>query len=258
MEKLKEDLLKSLECPVCFHLMVPPITQCKNGHNICHNCKPRLDHCPSCRGEFTDVRNKFAEEFSEGIEHPCKYKDSGCTKKFRLLSKKRHEKKCPYRSNKCPFFIVDVIKCKWEGASTELEDHIRNEHKDMSLVTVTSGKQSCGNPDYMKHIHGGGWYQAVFTLDRIFFSYSKIIDNFLYQCYMFVGAREDNYYKYTVSLKTPDGKHSATATLPCPHYQEFIGGEFPNAKCAVFHKDFTKLCVNEEDQLPYEYEILHN
>ena len=251
-----QDLLKALECPVCFQLMVPPITQCKNGHNICHTCKPKLMNCPTCRGEFTDVRNKFTEQFSHSIEHPCKYKGSGCTKQIRLLSKKRHEKKCPYRPNKCPFFILDSIKCQWEGASTELEQHIRNEHKDESQVTVTSGKQSCGSPSYMKSIHSGSWYQLVFTLDRIFLCYSKIIGNFFYKCYMFVGARGDiNNYKYTVSIKTTDGKHSVTATIPCPHYQEFIGGNFPNGKCAVFHKDFTKLCVNKEDKLSFEYEI---
>ena len=257
MENLKQDLMKALECPVCFHFMEAPITLCCNGDSICHSCKPNLRNCPTCRGDLIDIRNKCLEDLCSNAEYPCKYQISGCLRKFLPGSKEEHEKKCRYGPHKCPYY--SVIKCEWEGMGTELGQHIRNEHKGSSLVTFTSGKQSCTSLDYMKHIHGGDWYEVVFTLNSLFFYYSKIIDNFLYVCYMFVGAREDNNnYKYTVSLKTADGNHNATMNLPCPHYQEIIDGEFPNGKCAVFHKDFAKLCVNERDKLPLEYEILQD
>ena len=256
MENIKEDLLKALECPVCFHLMEAPITQCCNGHSICHICKPDLRNCPTCRGDLTDIRNKGLEDLCSNAEYPCKYQISGCLRKFLPGSKEEHEKKCRYGPHKCPCYIVKRIDCQWEGPSTELEQHIRNAHKDESLVTVTSGKRSSCNPDYMKSIHSGSWCQFVFTLGRIFVCYSKIIDSFLYECYMFVGAREDNNYKYTVSIRTSDGNDSVTMSLGCPHYEEFIDGDLPNVKCAAFYKEFTKLCVNEEGQLPFEYEIL--
>ena len=258
MEKLK-DVLKSLECSVCFHLMVPPITMCSNGHSICHICKPRLDHCPTCRGNLIDVRNKIVEDMSKSFVHPCRYQASGCSPVLVFGPPEEHEKKCRYGPHKCPFYIVYRIKCKWEGTSSQLEEHIRNDHRERNQVTVKSGKQPYSIPNYTKYIYDGSWAQLVFTLHSIFFSYSKIIGNYIHMCYMFVGAREDDSnYKYSVSMKTADGKQNATMTLECPHYQEFIEGEFPNSKCAVFYKDFTIACVNQKDELPFEFEILRS
>ena len=95
MEKLQE-VFKSLECPVCFNYMVPPITQCSNGHNICHTCKLRLQHCPTCRGDFVDVRNKLLERLYESFVHPCRYQGSGCARILALRTQEEHEKKCRY------------------------------------------------------------------------------------------------------------------------------------------------------------------
>ncbi|KAJ4432539.1 hypothetical protein ANN_21162 [Periplaneta americana] len=50
MDTLAQELLQGLECPVCFDYMVPPITLCENGHNICKICKPKLFECPTCKG----------------------------------------------------------------------------------------------------------------------------------------------------------------------------------------------------------------
>ena len=247
MENLK-DLLRALECPVCFHLMVPPITMCMDGHNICHTCKPNLKHCPTCRGRLVIIRNKFAEEFSESIEHPCRYKDLGCTRDFSLLSKEEHERKCRYGPHKCPYFIAD--ECKWEGTSEQLEKHIKEDHKDKFTVRIGRGKQLNYISSSMEDKH------VVFALGGIFFCYCKVIFKNLYMCYMFVGAGEDNNYQYTVSMRTSDGKHSVSATLPCPHYQEFIDGEFPNEKCAVFRQEFAEECLNEDELLPCVYELI--
>ena len=46
---LKWRLHAQLECLLCVEIMVPPIMVCKNGHMICHNCRPKLDRCPLCR-----------------------------------------------------------------------------------------------------------------------------------------------------------------------------------------------------------------
>ena len=255
MEKIKEDLLRALECPVCLCLMQAPIIMCSNGHSICETCKVKLENCPTCRSGFVNIRNKLAEDLSSSIVHPCKYQEAGCTKRFVFGQDEEHEKECRYGPHKCPYYIVDRVRCKWEGPGTQLEQHIRNEHNNMGQVTVTAGKL----PRVFSTFRNGERAIAVFTLDSIFLSYSKMIDTIFYQCCMFVGAREDiNNYKYTVSIKTTDGKHSVTATIPCPHYQEFIGGNFPNGKCAVFHKDFTKLCVIEDGKLPFEFEIQLN
>ena len=129
MDKLKEDLLKALECPVCFQMMIPPITLCSNGHNICNSCKPTLQNCPTCRGNFINARNKAIEDLSRSIEHPCKFKKSGCTRTFLVGPKERHEDVCRYGPHKCPFYIVASIKCQWEGAIVNMKKHIEATHR---------------------------------------------------------------------------------------------------------------------------------
>ena len=254
MEKIKEDLLRALECPVCLCLMQAPIIMCSNGHSICETCKVKLENCPTCRSGFVNIRNKLAEDLSSSIVHPCKYQEAGCTKRFVFGQDEEHEKECRYGPHKCPYYIVDRNKCQWEGPSTQLEQHIRNEHKNMGQVTVTAGKLPHIEPFYSFRIIA--WPVAVFTLDRIFFFYNKSNVNFSYRCFMFVGAREDNNYKYTERVRTADGNHSVITTLPCPHYQEFIDGEFPNAKCAVISNDFLLLCGQQKGSWIIESEIL--
>lgn len=44
-----DELQALLECPVCTETVLPPIYQCKNGHLLCSNCRPKLNNCPTCR-----------------------------------------------------------------------------------------------------------------------------------------------------------------------------------------------------------------
>ena len=202
---------------------------------------------------------------SVNIALPCRYQEAGCTAKFCVSLMEEHEKECRYATHKCPFFIVDTnegywfAKCKWTGPSLQLEQHIRNGHKDEYYANARLENQSQSYLNYKKY----SWQSIVFTFDRVFLFYAKIIGNYLHMCYMYVGAREDNNYNYTVSIKTTDGRHSATLTLPCPDYQEFINdklpiGKFPNEKCVVFYNEFAKRCLNEEEKLPFEYRIFQN
>eukprot|EP00092_Neocalanus_flemingeri_P009793 GFUD01010551.1.p1 GENE.GFUD01010551.1~~GFUD01010551.1.p1 ORF type:complete len:230 (-),score=76.73 GFUD01010551.1:58-747(-) len=43
------------ECPVCLEEMKPPlkIFNCRNGHLVCSECRPRLTVCTNCREEYT-------------------------------------------------------------------------------------------------------------------------------------------------------------------------------------------------------------
>lgn len=44
-----EKLTAIFECPVCLEYILPPIWQCKGGHLVCSNCRPKLNNCPKCR-----------------------------------------------------------------------------------------------------------------------------------------------------------------------------------------------------------------
>ena len=110
---LRQGLLSELECPVCMEYMMPPITFCVNGHNICPSCKPKVTQCPTCRQPFVNIRNVALEKMASQIEYPCVYWRSGCGEKFTLDLKKKHESVCPYNQYRCPLIKVSsrLIKC---------------------------------------------------------------------------------------------------------------------------------------------------
>ena len=58
----EEEVLASLECPVCFSRMMPPFSQCANGHVLCNECKPNIvkqdNKCPTCR---VSLHNSFSQ-----------------------------------------------------------------------------------------------------------------------------------------------------------------------------------------------------
>ena len=81
MEELREGLKKDLECKLCLRFMAPAITQYNSGHNIGNTSKPKLQRCPTYREHLNHARKNWAKILSESIEHPCMYKESGCTRK---------------------------------------------------------------------------------------------------------------------------------------------------------------------------------
>ncbi|OXA46639.1 E3 ubiquitin-protein ligase SINAT2-like [Folsomia candida] len=74
--EIDDHLDKLLECPVCYDVILPPIISCCRGHSCCETCRASVHKCPICRGEFSNVRNLFAEQFLEKCQFKCKH---GCT-----------------------------------------------------------------------------------------------------------------------------------------------------------------------------------
>lgn len=95
---LKQCLPDILECPVCFESMEPPISLCKNGHNICPRCRPRLNNCPTCRQSILLTRNVALEKLAERCLEKCQNCDVGCeVKKASIHDIFSHMKVCAYR-----------------------------------------------------------------------------------------------------------------------------------------------------------------
>ena len=62
---LNEDLL---ECPVCLETIdSTPIHQCRNGHVVCKDCRPKLRICPTCLNAPISQRNRKMEEIVESV-----------------------------------------------------------------------------------------------------------------------------------------------------------------------------------------------
>ena len=108
--------------------MIPSITQCLNGHNVCSVCVPQLMHCPVCRVNFpgSSSHNLFAERLAQKGVFPCKNSESGCRESFKLSDIQKHTSICPYRIYGCLTMKDD---CNWRGCRSELFNHVSDEHE---------------------------------------------------------------------------------------------------------------------------------
>jgi len=126
----KEQLIKILECPICFEIPFPPILTCVQGHIVCSTCRPRMTKCGVCRGQFQEGRNYPLEEIILGSSFPCKFKEFGC-KDF-ILGKifSNHLQICQFN----PFFVLcnenrgTPCKNAWIPSSHYFE-HLKGQHK---------------------------------------------------------------------------------------------------------------------------------
>ena len=124
MDNFSDNVMQILECPVCFNVpRVIPIASCSFGHigkfpliqlitflikilyilSVCENCRPRVIHCPVCRGCLHYNQNTVAGQICLIADYKCKYQNQGCPVKKRIQEIDAHERKCPERLIQCPF-----------------------------------------------------------------------------------------------------------------------------------------------------------
>jgi len=252
MDNLSKDLLLELECPVCTEYMLPPITICENGHNICNSCKAKMDNCPSCRGKFTDIKNLSLETMCRKAQLPCKNAKNGCKDVFPVDAITQHQSGCPYGLYKCPF-VLTGLKCYWEGFIAGMEDHIRSKHVEANDTRDVHGTHKVRLP---KFDTASAWCQVLFTMKEVFFRRSFVKDGFLYCCVLYVGPKDKApNYSYRLTIENAEGKGSVSSCHQTTGYQSDIDEIIQKGNCAVFHLEFAKTCVNEENELVIELEI---
>jgi E3 ubiquitin-protein ligase SIAH1 len=126
-------LLGELVCPVCSEYMASAIRMCENGHNICGGCKDGLSECPSCRGNFLNVRNITLERIAATVVYPCKNVRNGCNETFTLDNKDSHLADCLFQSRECPFRKLFGFECRWTGTLSDIPVHILAEHQSETV-----------------------------------------------------------------------------------------------------------------------------
>jgi E3 ubiquitin-protein ligase SIAH1 len=253
MDGLSNELLLELECPVCMDYFLPPIAMCVNGHNICNSCKSTLKNCPTCKGNFTDVKNLSLENICRKVAVPCKYKTNGCTEVLPMDTISKHQSACPYCQYKCPF-VITSLECSWEGSIADMKDHIRSTHVETGDYRDVLGLHNARLPKFET---SSAWCQALITMDEVFFRLSKVIEGFLYCCVFYVGPKVNaSKYNYRITVASTDGKGCASACHETLAYESDVNEVIRKGNCAVFHCEFAKTCMNEENELLLEEEIL--
>lgn len=112
-------------CACCVEIILPPITQCRDGHLICADCLERLPkprRCPTCRVDLSaSSRNRALERIAEDLLFPCS--NARCGKRLRYTELANHRTTCDFQSFGCPF-----RSCQWNGDYDQLGSHFQERH----------------------------------------------------------------------------------------------------------------------------------
>ncbi|PSN42263.1 hypothetical protein C0J52_20427 [Blattella germanica] len=183
---LSQGLLGELECPVCMEYMLPPITFCLNGHNICQNCKPQLSNCPTCRQPFVNIRNVALEKLARQMKYPCTFRKYGCKEKFSPGQIASHHASCRFSPQVCPLEKLRKVKCDWTGSVGEIKKHLKDEHKEQCLeytgrhsLVLCGVKPTCG------------YFRVIFAHNEIFYRHFQIRNGALYATLQYIGPSEN-------------------------------------------------------------------
>jgi len=65
------DMIRTLFCPVCQRVFLPPVKTCVNGHVTCFYCLSAPRKCGVCRGRIMVERNLLVEKQLEMLSAGC-------------------------------------------------------------------------------------------------------------------------------------------------------------------------------------------
>ncbi|XP_068084163.1 E3 ubiquitin-protein ligase sina-like [Anabrus simplex] len=198
------DLLKSLECPVCFKYMTSTIHNCVSGHSICSSCKKKgVSTCPVCRAGLSSGRNYVAEEMAKHILFPCENKDRDCTVRVLGSEVEQHQLNCPRRFYKCP------MVCTWTGGRDQLTKHYTDQHAGYIL------NSGVGDWTWQGSFLAVKYYYLMCVQKELFFWFVSVNPNkrYLTSCVHYIGdAEEATMFTYTATLMSKDGRRSLCYT----------------------------------------------
>lgn len=246
---LDDDLLKKLECPVCTDYMMSPITLCQNGHNICAKCKSNVSTCPSCGGEFLQIRNVTLEDIAKTTMYPCKNRELGCLQIFSMDNRLHHETECVYNKRKCPFTKISKDSCRWTGIMSNIGSHVRQEHnsetKNVMGVFKMKLESLCASKYYR---------EAVFTLGKLFFIFWEIKECDIHFAVFYIGPENDaEKFTYNFKIKRQNEKISVSAT--CHSYLQDVDTVLQPGECVVLPYGTVLKYLSKCNDLSCEIEI---
>jgi len=222
---LDEDLLSDLECPVCMEYMMPPIKLCTNGHNTCSRCRGRVQRCPTCKAEFSEIRCLALENIVRRLKYPCANRQGGCLELFSIEHIAEHEGVCIYREIKCPFKIN--WNCSWKGFKSDLKEHAKTAHPGCYFEEST--------------LRSSMFWDRILTVlscfGELFVHYKRTQDGRLYCAVQLMGtSREASKYKCEFTLRAANGIEQISKTFLVQGYSEDSERSFNSGKC---------LCLDE-------------
>ena len=244
--------LTELQCPACKRLMVPPVTFCLGGHNICKTCRRTVPSCPTCKQGFLDIRNVALENLSLQIKLPCPCSRYGCKEFFSHNAIREHVAKCDYRTQTCP---VDYLRlkmiCTWNGIAKDVKKHLQTAHEDLCedynaqhLLLLPSSNASSYN-------------KFLFAYNEIFCYRLLIERRIMHVVLHYIGpAENDLKYQYKVLVMNNEDTESVVVTHLVRRFTETKEDGFLPRNCMKLHRDLTDHFRNEKGELSVLMKIL--
>jgi E3 ubiquitin-protein ligase SIAH1 len=247
-----KSVLIELQCPACKQYMVPPITFCLGGHNICSNCRPIASSCPTCKQWFLKTRNVSLENLSLQMKFPCRYSKYGCKETFPYNAFREHEAICDYSPQTCP---VDYMRlkmiCTWTGISKDLKEHLSSVHEDLCE------DYNAQHLLLLPNSHASYSYKFLFAYNEIFCYRLLFQRGIMYVVLHYIGpAENDLKYQYKVIVMNNEDTEGVVVTHLARSFTEIEDNEFFPKNCLKLHHDLTERFRNEKGELPVLLKIL--
>jgi E3 ubiquitin-protein ligase SIAH1 len=225
-----EVLLSDLECPVCMQYMVPPIKLCTKGHSICSKCRGRVQRCPTCRAEFSEIRSVALENIVRRQKYPCANRQNGCLDRFSVEHIAKHHDVCIYGKIKCPFHLLKM--CSWNGLKNDLKEHAEAEHPGYIL------EESTFNIHHATFTNTSESVVIVSCFGELFTYYRKIRNGINYAAVQLIGANsEASKFKCEFTLRAANGIEQISKTFFVRGFSEDWETVFNSGIC---------LCLDEK------------
>lgn len=246
------DLMKQLVCPACKKYMVPPIFLCEKGHNICSDCRPKLQGCTICQYQFIDSRNVDLENLARNMHYPCVYNALGCFEMLPIEHISRHQVMCPQRPYICPLAQIPKVQCPWEGPRTDVQGHVKEIHDQYIDKTVVKNigkvQLSAINKDFT-------YSRVVISMGQVFLYHLEVENGEFHFAMLLVGPKElASGFHYEMKMCT-ENEMILMRNVVCSNEEE-VDAIFSSGKCVSLHLKAIKNFVTENNELSFEVKVI--
>jgi hypothetical protein len=227
--------------------MLPPITLCCSGHNVCSSCKQTFQKCPTCRQPLSDTRNKALEKLAVRIECPCPNKPHGCTLTFPIVLIREHQDVCEYNPLDCP--LREHVHCCWKGNFKEVKHHVTQKHR--SWMTKMSGMKDVLIKNFDKNKVN---VRIILLNDDMFQQRFEVLGSAVYYVIKYIGTAEKaSEFKYEFKLGTSSDNISVCNVVIS--YNVDVHEVYKSGKCVKLFYDTLERFLDENNNLKFSFEI---
>jgi len=206
---------------------VPPIWLCTNGHNICSKCRQSVQCCPTCRAEFSEIRNFALENIARRQKYPCVNRQRDCLELFSIEDIAKHHAACVYGKIKCPLHFK---MCSWNGLKNDLKEHAKAAHPKYFLERTKFSSPLMSNSLSVVSCFG-----ELFTYRK-----QKRVGRYYCAVQLIGTSSEASKYKCEFTLRAANGIEQISKTFLVHGYSEDFETIFKSGKCLNLDEETVK------------------